>query len=87
MQLRSRLRRDLRRRGGASLDGSKRYRLTFPTPPPVGAFWSVTMYDTPDFFLVANQSTASGWRERSHVTPKGCGSAGDSCRSPEGSLA
>jgi hypothetical protein len=22
--------------------------------PPVGAFWSVTMYDTPDFFLVAN---------------------------------
>jgi hypothetical protein len=39
---------------GAALDGTKRYRLTFTSPPPVAAFWSVTMYDTPDFYLVAN---------------------------------
>jgi len=36
------------------LDGAHRYELSFPTPPPVRAFWSVTMYDTPDFFLVEN---------------------------------
>ena len=39
---------------GTPLDGSKRYELRFPTPPPCDAFWSVTMYDTPEFFLVAN---------------------------------
>ena len=36
------------------LDGDGAYELRFPTPPPCRAFWSVTMYDTPDFFLVAN---------------------------------
>jgi hypothetical protein len=40
--------------GGAPLDGNGRYELRFATPPPVGAFWSVTMYDLPEFFLVAN---------------------------------
>jgi hypothetical protein len=40
--------------GGARLDGTRRYRLTFSRQPPVGAFWSVTMYDLPEFFLVAN---------------------------------
>lgn len=39
---------------GNPLNGASRYALRFPTPPPVRAFWSVTMYDTPDFFLVAN---------------------------------
>ena len=39
---------------GAPLDGANRYELRFVTPPPVGAFWSVTMYDTPDFYLVDN---------------------------------
>jgi hypothetical protein len=39
---------------GAQLNGGSRYRLRFDQTPPVGAFWSVTMYDTPDFFLVAN---------------------------------
>jgi hypothetical protein len=36
------------------LDGAHRYELRFATTPPVGAFWSVTMYDTPDFYLVEN---------------------------------
>lgn len=39
---------------GRPLDGAHRYELRFATTPPVGAFWSVTMYDTPDFFLVEN---------------------------------
>lgn len=39
---------------GDALDGTKRYELRFATPPPVDAFWSVTMYDEPDFYLVAN---------------------------------
>jgi hypothetical protein len=40
--------------GGATLDGSGRYELRFDRPPPCRAFWSVTMYDTPDFYLVDN---------------------------------
>ena len=39
---------------GRALDGSQRYELRFETPPPCGAFWSVTMYDATDFFLVEN---------------------------------
>ena len=39
---------------GAALDGGERYRLRFATTPPVGAFWSVTMYGPPEFYLVAN---------------------------------
>lgn len=39
---------------GAPLDGANTYRLRLSPPPPVGAFWSVTMYDVPDFFLVDN---------------------------------
>lgn len=39
---------------GDALDGSRRYALSFLTDPPCGAFWSVTMYDTPDFYLVEN---------------------------------
>ena len=39
---------------GRQLNGGARYQLRFDTTPPVGAFWSVTMYDTPDFYLVAN---------------------------------
>jgi hypothetical protein len=39
---------------GNQLNGGSRYQLRFGQTPPVGAFWSVTMYDTPDFFLVAN---------------------------------
>lgn len=39
---------------GQPLDGGASYELRFEQPPPVGAFWSVTMYDTPGFFLVDN---------------------------------
>ena len=39
---------------GDQLDGRGRYTLTFAQEPPVGAFWSITMYDLPDFYLVAN---------------------------------
>jgi len=39
---------------GNRLDGANRYELRFEREPPVGAFWSVTMYDDADFFLVAN---------------------------------
>ncbi|HTT29486.1 MAG TPA: DUF1254 domain-containing protein [Solirubrobacteraceae bacterium] len=39
---------------GDPLDGANRYELRFEREPPVDAFWSVTMYDNTDFFLVAN---------------------------------
>ncbi|MEV0324427.1 DUF1254 domain-containing protein [Streptomyces sp. NPDC050658] len=39
---------------GEPLDGSRSYTLRFEKPPPVDAFWSVTMYDVPDYHLVAN---------------------------------
>ena len=32
---------------GQGLDGHNRYTLTFDQDPPVGAFWSITMYDLP----------------------------------------
>ncbi len=39
---------------GDFLDGSHAYELTLSPPPPVAAFWSLTMYDRPDYYLVAN---------------------------------
>lgn len=39
---------------GDPLDGANRYELRFEREPPLGAFWSVTMSDDADFFLVAN---------------------------------
>jgi hypothetical protein len=39
---------------GDLLDGSHRYELTLSPPPPVDAFWSLTMYDEPDYYLVEN---------------------------------
>ncbi|GGT26977.1 DUF1254 domain-containing protein [Streptomyces purpureus] len=38
----------------ARLTGAHSYTLRFPEPPPVGAFWSLTMYDAPDYYLVDN---------------------------------
>jgi hypothetical protein len=39
---------------GDRLDGRNRYALRFDQDPPVDAFWSITMYDLPGFYLVAN---------------------------------
>src|SRR5262249_58900579 len=38
---------------GHLLSGAHRYALTFATPPPARAFWSLTMYDQ-DLHLYAN---------------------------------
>lgn len=39
---------------GAPLTGDGSYLIEFPEPPPVGAFWSITLYDIPRYFLVDN---------------------------------
>ncbi|MEW1611569.1 MULTISPECIES: DUF1254 domain-containing protein [unclassified Streptomyces] len=39
---------------GRQLNGAHSYVLRFPEPPPVESFWSVTMYSTPDYYLVEN---------------------------------
>ena len=39
---------------GEQLNGSRKYVLHFDEMPPTDAFWSVTMYDIPKFYLVAN---------------------------------
>ncbi len=39
---------------GDALDGANRYQVTFDPPPPARAFWSLTMYDTPRYYLVDN---------------------------------
>lgn len=39
---------------GHQLNGAHRYTVTFAERPPVEAFWSLTMYDTPDYYLVDN---------------------------------
>ena len=39
---------------GHRLDGTRSYTLRFEAPPPVDAFWSLTMYDMPHYQLVDN---------------------------------
>jgi len=39
---------------GDVLNGRHRYEVTFNPAPPVKAFWSFTMYDTPRYYLVDN---------------------------------
>jgi hypothetical protein len=40
---------------GEQLTGANTYTLRLDPPPPVNAFWSLTMYEIPNFYLVANQ--------------------------------
>ena len=59
---------------GQPLDGKRGYELRFATPPPCGAFWSVTMYDTPDFYLVENPIDRYSIGDRTpglHTSPDG----------------
>jgi hypothetical protein len=39
---------------GEQLDGSKRYIIRFASPPPVDAFWSLTVYNESDKMLIEN---------------------------------
>jgi hypothetical protein len=39
---------------GQELTGEHSYTLRLSPPPPVDAFWSLTMYDLPNFYLVEN---------------------------------
>ncbi|GAA2813680.1 DUF1254 domain-containing protein [Kitasatospora sp. CM 4170] len=39
---------------GRPLSGAHAYTLRFDEPPPAEAFWSLTMYGLPDYYLVAN---------------------------------
>jgi hypothetical protein len=39
---------------GDQLAGANKYEMRLEVTPPVDAFWSLTMYDTPEFYLVAN---------------------------------
>ena len=39
---------------GRPLVGDAVYRIDVTSPPPVGAFWSITLYDIPNYYLVAN---------------------------------
>lgn len=51
---------------GDVLTGAHRYELVLPSAPPVGAFWSITMYDSPDYHLVANPIDRYALGDRSH---------------------
>jgi hypothetical protein len=39
---------------GVQLNGQNRYTITFAELPPVDAFWSLTMYSMPEYYLVHN---------------------------------
>ena len=39
---------------GEALTGANKYVLRFAAEPPVGAFWSLTMYDAGDKMLIEN---------------------------------
>ena len=39
---------------GEQLNGANTYTLRLNPTPPVKAFWSLTMYSVPDFYLVEN---------------------------------
>jgi len=49
---------------GAPLDGNNRYVLRFDPPPPVNAFWSVTMYSASNQLFVANPISRYSFGDR-----------------------
>jgi hypothetical protein len=51
---------------GQPLNGAHRYEWTLPKSPPAKAFWSLTMYDATDFYLVPNRIKRYGI---SNITP------------------
>jgi hypothetical protein len=61
---------------GARLDGTNRYRITFPANdlPPVNGFWSITLYDS-DGYLVPNAIDRYAIRPGEHLA-----------REPDGSI-
>lgn len=51
---------------GNQLVGSEKYELQLEKQPPVDAFWSLTMYDVPDFYLVSNPINRYSIGDRTH---------------------
>lgn len=51
---------------GQPLVGEQTYTMTFPERPPVGAFWSITMYDIPNYYLVDNPIDRFSIGDRTH---------------------
>ncbi|TQF74923.1 DUF1254 domain-containing protein [Rhodococcus spelaei] len=51
---------------GNELSGEHTYTLTFAQTPPVDAFWSITMYDVPDYYLVDNAIDRYSIGDRTH---------------------
>jgi hypothetical protein len=56
---------------GAPLDGNNRYVLKFDPPPPVNAFWSVTMYSAENQLFVANPINRYSFGDRTKGTVYG----------------
>jgi len=50
---------------GEALDGARSYTVTFSPAPPADAFWSLTMYDVPQFYLVENPISRYSLGDRS----------------------
>lgn len=51
---------------GNPLDGDNAYQIVFPEPPPVEAFWSITLYDIPRYYLVDNPIDRYSIGDRTH---------------------
>lgn len=51
---------------GEQLTGSRSYTLRLHPTPPVNAFWSLTMYSVPDFYLIDNPINRYSVGDRTH---------------------